>query len=90
MVQLIEEVPGDGKYRRYPWNEWTDGKARVATQGEDFTVRLESFRTSLHIEARNRGLKCKTSKVAHNQIAFQFYSEQDIEDETDYGDVTEL
>jgi hypothetical protein len=30
-------------YRRYPWDQWTNGETWVLTQGEDFDVTVDSF-----------------------------------------------
>lgn len=42
--------------RKFPWDEWTDGKTYQATEGEDFASNVNVFVTQL----RNRAEKDKT------------------------------
>lgn len=55
----------------YPWDEWTDGKHRSATQGVDFVIEPKNFRIVLHNHARDHGLKVKTT-IEGAVVRFEF------------------
>ncbi len=61
-----------GAHRKYPWNEWTDGKVRETTKGEDFPGDPSSFRIRLYGKAREVGKKVRT-EVYGDTVMFQFY-----------------
>lgn len=88
MAQVLAEEPR-GKRGRYPWDKWTDGQWWHATPGNDFHISVANFQASLHVRARAIGKRVET-KTVENGVAFRFFTEVDVQDETDYGDVTDL
>jgi hypothetical protein len=44
---------------RFPWAEWTDGKAREVVQGVDFQSPPGSFTAQLRTRAKDNNLKVK-------------------------------
>lgn len=60
-----------GRPTLYPWDEWTDGTARLAVKDEDFKIKSTSFRSTLRSTATHRGLKVRT-RMHVNGIVFQF------------------
>jgi hypothetical protein len=60
---------GNGKY---PWDEWTSGKAFAAKQGEDFAGKPESFRYVLRAQAAKRNLTVDIRTLESGEIAFRF------------------
>ena len=71
MARIIEEFPPEWRARRYPWQEWLDGKPRVLTQGEDFTVSLVAMQRHFVRMARERGLQGYTRVISPTEIAVQ-------------------
>jgi hypothetical protein len=71
MARIIEEFPPEWRARRYPWREWLDGKPRVLTQGEDFTVSLIAIQRHFVRMARERGLQGYTRVISPTEIAVQ-------------------
>jgi hypothetical protein len=43
--------------RKYPWDEWTDGRPHRLTHGEDYDKYTGAFRAYLYQYAANHGLK---------------------------------
>jgi hypothetical protein len=71
MARIIEEFPAKWRRRRYPWDEWLDGKPRVLTQGEDFTVSLVAMQRHFARTAKERGLQGHTRIISATEIAVQ-------------------
>jgi len=71
MARIIEESPPEWRARRYPWQEWLDGKPRVLTRGEDFTVSLVAMQRHFVRMARERGLQGYTRVISPTEIAVQ-------------------
>jgi hypothetical protein len=73
---MAERLEGVGKPRRrtyYPWGLWTDGATWRAVEGEDFTVSASSFQTSLHLRARQQGLRVETGSPEKGVVEFRFF-----------------
>jgi hypothetical protein len=71
MARIIEEFPAEWRRRRYPWQDWLDGKPRVLTQGEDFTVSLVAMQRHFVRTAKERGLQGHTRIISPTEIAVQ-------------------
>src|SRR4249920_2363245 len=71
MARIIEEFPAEWRRRRYPWQDWLDGKPRVLTQGEDFTVSLVAMQRHFARTAKERGLQGYTRIISPTEIAVQ-------------------
>jgi hypothetical protein len=71
MARIIEEFPAKWRRRRYPWDEWLDGKPRVLTQGEDFTVGLVAMQRHFARTAKERDLQGHTRIISATEIAVQ-------------------
>lgn len=81
MAEIIE----DGALRprrRYPWDEWADGRARRIRRGEDFDTSAASMRVRLYQEARRRGLKVTAGLSgvvgAEDVVSFRFYRPEEV------------
>ena len=63
---------------KYDWDKWLDGKQWMLSQGIDFEVTQESFRSAAFIAVRKRGLNLTTRRVEDEQgrpaICLQAYS----------------
>lgn len=77
MAEIIADLPTRrGRPSKYPWDEWVDGKARVAQRGVDFDITTHAFISTLHQAAKARdGVKVRTKTIDDEQVAFQFYRE---------------
>ena len=76
-VDSFEDEP----QRRYPWDEWTDGKIWEIRQGEDYDVPTENMRVNLHDRARGKAMVVKTRKVGDETwegLRFQFTRTQRV------------
>lgn len=76
MAQIIEDIPRwlNGRAGiRYPWREWTDGRARRAIRGEDFHCETNNFRNILYTQARRMGMKAAI-RIDNEVVDFQFYT----------------
>ena len=71
MARQIEKF---ANYRlRYPWDDWSNGAPWEIVAGIDFKCECKQMATNLHIEARRRGVKVKTSTSPDGtRIRFQF------------------
>jgi hypothetical protein len=74
MGEIIDSVDiSKGRPPKYPWELWTDQKARRLHQGKDFDATLESFRTMVHRKARDMGMRAHTKiNEADSSIQVQF------------------
>lgn len=74
MASVISEMPKSTRKSKYPWSEWTDGKARKATKGQDFDGTAISFRQALYAHANNSDpkLTVETQIVNDNEVLFKF------------------
>jgi len=71
MARIIDEFPAEWRRRRYPWQEWLDGKPRILTLGEDFTVSLVAMQRHFVRTAKERGLQGHTRIISPTEIAVQ-------------------
>lgn len=55
----------------YPWDEWTDGRTRVAKRGVDFTTTPEAFRNTLYAAGWRRRLSVVT-RIYRDEVTFRF------------------
>lgn len=62
MAKVVESLPFTGKTSRYPWKEWFDGRVWQLTQGEDFSVSVESFRSTICASANRMHIKVVTRR----------------------------
>lgn len=60
MPRVIDETDFD--QQSYPWDEWTDGKAREFSHGIDFGCTPESFQAMAYRIAHARQLKVRTQR----------------------------
>lgn len=60
----------------YPWDEWMDGNAWQIEQGTDFLPEPRNFVAAMHMKAKKKGMKLKTT-VDGKKIQFQFYTVED-------------
>lgn len=58
-MEIIHSVAP--QYARYPWDDWLDGQARRAYQGQDFEVTPKDFAISVRKAAKSRGLTVRAS-----------------------------
>jgi hypothetical protein len=55
------DFPGAGRPgRRYPFDDWLDGRVWCVEPGVDFDSKPEAFRNYVHKAAKARGLKVHT------------------------------
>lgn len=57
----------------YPWDEWLDGSIWRLEKGRDFECRYNSFRSHVHVEAKKRGLRVRTSGETATTLVIQAY-----------------
>jgi hypothetical protein len=79
MARIIDEFPAEWRRRRYPWQEWLDGKPRILARGEDFTVSLVAMQRHFVRTAKERGLQGHTRIISPTEIAVQAVA-REIED----------
>jgi hypothetical protein len=58
---------------RYPWEQWTDGRAWRAKRGADFQCSAAAFRNRLYERARLEKKRVETS-VQGDIVEFQFFT----------------
>jgi hypothetical protein len=56
----------------YPWDEWTDGKARRAKKGRDFSCSAEGFASTLYTHASRKSMGVRVSVPDPKTVEFQF------------------
>ena len=59
--------------RKYPWEEWLDGRVWELTAGKDFDVTIESFRSTAIGKAGDLGGKLHTRTLPGGRLQIQFY-----------------
>ena len=79
MARIIDEFPAEWRRRRYPWQEWLDGKPRILTLGEDFTVSLVAMQRHFVRTAKQRALQGNTRIISPTEIAVQAIARQSQE-----------
>lgn len=62
--------------RKFPWDEWTDGKTYQAVADKDFSGKVESFKMQLKNRAEKDGIEVNTKIVRPEKgapsVIFQF------------------
>lgn len=73
MAVVVESFPQStaGGRRKYPWDQWQDGKIWKAESGVDFELPPNQFRSVLHNRATDTGSRCRT-KIDGKFVVFQF------------------
>lgn len=80
MAEVIEQFPSEQRRatRRYPWDDWADGRIWKLRRGEDFDANPDQFRNRLYSQAKKRGLEARTSKTVEEDgtevLVFQMVS----------------
>jgi hypothetical protein len=70
MAERLDQMPR--RKVAYPWDEWADGSVWLAVRGEDFTVSVASFSSSVQAYADRAGIKAHCRRVDGDRLAFQF------------------
>ncbi len=68
MATTIRRTPGR---KPYPWESWTDGKARRAMKGDDFKCSPIGFSRTLYSYADRHGFSVRVS-IGGKAVEFQF------------------
>lgn len=58
--QTRGRIRGESKY---PYDQWFNGKVWQLDAGEDFDVKMSSFRSTIIAAAKDRGVKVRTAAV---------------------------
>jgi hypothetical protein len=66
--ELSFELDTSGR-AKYPWDQWTNGKAWLLVRGEDFTCSIPSMRSAIHQYARRNNLTVVTTIPAPAEVA---------------------
>lgn len=73
-MEILNELPprgtGSGQKPRYPWDEWMDGKPRLAERGVDYHIADQAFALLIRQKARRCGMIAAARKVPRG-VAFQ-------------------
>ena len=78
MAEPIDVFPGQQHQstRRYPWDEWCDGRIWKLVRGVDFDAPVDQFRNRFYPQANNRGLKVRSAKLVEGEqeiLVVQFF-----------------
>ena len=69
---MPRKVEHDFKATKYDWDSWDlDKSPKEFIQGEDFDCTKDSFRVSVYVAARSRGMKANT-KITDDGVIVQF------------------
>ena len=68
MREIDEYVP-TGKAKRYQWDEWADGRWKLAEAGKDFD-NPGTFRAALSNWAKSKGRTYRTELTPDGHVAF--------------------
>lgn len=68
----LKQMGARGQYVRYPWDKWTDGKARRLRKGKDFVNSVESVLNSARYQARRRGLTVNYRVDGDDSVTLSF------------------
>lgn len=72
----VDRTTKRGRPALYPWAEWTDGRVWKVTEGIDFKISRNSFRSNLINHAARNGYTLKvdnvTTKTEAKSLIFQF------------------
>lgn len=78
MAEIITEWPSIVRTRKsiYPWEEWTDGNIRQASEGVDFVSSLKTFVQGLYAYAARHNVKVEVRTApSDGVVAFRFVSD---------------
>lgn len=74
MPKILEEMPAvtrSSRERKYPWNEWLDGKAREFEQGTDFDCTIRTFVGMAYAAARRAEVGVQAVRTGENSVALK-------------------
>lgn len=77
MAKVIGRLAPHGR-SKYPWDDWFDGQVWELTPGEDFTVTIESFRSTAIGKASSLGGILRT-RVAGGKLQLQYEALVDLD-----------
>jgi hypothetical protein len=60
-----------GGEEKYPFDEWTDGKTRIFTHSEDFTITVMGFAGVVRAAMKRRGYKVKVKPLSETEVAIK-------------------
>jgi hypothetical protein len=76
MARTVDAFPqSPGAVRRYPWDQYMDGRVWILVPGEDFTAKPATFRTMATQQALKRGGRIRMRAVKEGDqeaLAIQF------------------
>lgn len=74
MARELDAFPEDlaGVRNKYPWDTWLNGKVWELEAGEDFVVKLDSFKGAALAAARSRNGKLRTARRGEKTLVIQF------------------
>ena len=72
-VILGVDLPKRNGTRKYPWDEWLDGRTWELKRDIDFDCQMDSFRTAAFSEAKGRNVKLASTLVDDVTIRIQAY-----------------
>ena len=79
MARKLEAFP-ETPFRsnaRYPWDEWLDGSVWELIQGEDYTTKSKSMRTTAQAVARQKGGRLRVAELdGGKRMVIQFQGPQ--------------
>lgn len=52
VADLLDALPAASTRTRYPWEEWTDGRARRLRPGRDFFTTVRGMRSTVQTRAK--------------------------------------
>lgn len=58
MAEPVEDFP-QGSRNKYPWKQWRNGQVWKLTRGEDFTLKMADFRSTVYAHATRYGLRAR-------------------------------
>lgn len=73
MATVVKQGFANRRYPRYPWAQWTNGKAYSAKRSEsDYKCSDAGFIATLHTYAKRQGLDVATSNPGEGEVLFRF------------------
>lgn len=79
MSQVVDELPPRAFKRKYPWEQWADGRIHWLRRGEDFQVSIKSFVHAAYTHAERYELTL-TTRVRGDDVwlVFRSYAERRV------------
>lgn len=72
-ARILDTLPPKSGWRRkYPWDEWADGRIRELVKGEHFHCSFLGFRSSCQMHAVRNGLVAAVRQISSTSVALQF------------------